>query len=147
MSDSKSTPSSQSNLSSAFAKVYDALILSRPWFAIFFLVVATALAGFYAQNYKVDASADALVLEGDEDLAFFREVGKRYAAEEFFIVAYQPKEDLFSEQSLNNISELVSDLEKIKGVSTVMSILDVPLLYSPKVSISSLMLGIKTLRD
>ena len=147
MSDSKSTPSSQSNLSSAFAKVYDALILSRPWVAIFFLVVATALAGFYAQNYKVDASADALVLEGDKDLAFFREVGKRYAAEEFFIVAYQPKEDLFSEQSLNNISELVSDLEKIKGVSTVMSILDVPLLYSPKVSISSLMLGIKTLRD
>jgi len=147
LSDSKSTPSSQSNLSSAFAKVYDALILSRPWFAIFFLVVATALAGFYAQNYKVDASADALVLEGDKDLAFFREVGKRYAAEEFFIVAYQPKENLFSEQSLNNISELVSDLEKIKGVSTVMSILDVPLLYSPKVSISSLMLGIKTLRD
>jgi len=147
LSDSKFTPSSQSNLSSAFAKVYDALILSRPWFAIFFLVVATALAGFYAQNYKVDASADALVLEGDEDLAFFREVGKRYAAEEFFIVAYQPKEDLFSEQSLNHISELVSDLEKIKGVSTVMSILDVPLLYSPKVSISSLMLGIKTLRD
>lgn len=147
MSDSKSTPSSQSNLSSAFAKVYDALILSRPWVAIFFLVVATALAGFYAQNYKVDASADALVLEGDKDLAFFREVGKRYAAEEFFIVAYQPKENLFSEQSLNNISELVSDLEKIKGVSTVMSILDVPLLYSPKVSISSLMLGIKTLRD
>ena len=138
---------SRSILSSAFAKVYDAIILSRPWLIIFLLTVTTALAGFYAQNYKVDASADALVLEGDKDLAFFREVGKRYAAEEFFIVAYQPKEDLFSEQSLNNISELVSDLEKIKGVSTVMSILDVPLLYSPKVSISSLMLGIKTLRD
>ena len=138
---------SRSILSSAFAKVYDAIILSRPWLIIFLLTVTTALAGFYAQNYKVDASADALVLEGDKDLAFFREVGKRYAAEEFFIVAYQPKEDLFSEQSLNNISELVSDLERIKGVSTVMSILDVPLLYSPKVSISSLMLGIKTLRD
>ena len=138
---------SRSILSSAFAKVYDAIILSRPWLIIFLLTVTTALAGFYAQNYKVDASADALVLEGDKDLAFFREVGKRYAAEEFFIVAYQPKEALFSEQSLNNISELVSDLERIKGVSTVMSILDVPLLYSPKVSISSLMLGIKTLRD
>ena len=138
---------SRSILSSAFAKVYDAIILSRPWLIIFLLTVTTALAGFYAQNYKVDASADALVLEGDKDLAFFREVGKRYAAEEFFIVAYQPKEALFSEQSLNNISELVSDLEKLKGVSTVMSILDVPLLYSPKVSISSLMLGIKTLRD
>jgi predicted RND superfamily exporter protein len=134
-------------LSSVFAKVYDSVILSRPWLIIFLLALVTALAGFYAQNYKVDASADALVLEGDKDLAFFREVGKRYAAEEFFIVAYQPKEDLFSEQALKNISTLVADLEKVQGVSTVMSILDVPLLYSPKVSISSLMLGIKTLRD
>ena len=153
MSDSRSHLSSSSNLSSssrlssAFAIVYDAVILSRPWLIIFLLTVVTALAGFYAQNYKVDASADALVLEGDKDLAFFREVSKRYAAEEFFIVAYQPQEDLFSEQSLNNISNLVADLEKVEGVSTVMSILDVPLLYSPKISISSLMLGIKTLRD
>ena len=133
MSDSRSNLPARSNLSSAFAKIYDTLILSRPWLVIFLLTVVTALAGFYAQNYKVDASADALVLEGDKDLAFFREVGKRYAAEEFFIVAYQPQEDLFSEQSLNNISNLVADLEKVDGVSTVMSILDVPLLYSPKV--------------
>ena len=82
---------STSNLSSIFAKFYHSIILSRPWLILFLLAAITTLAGFYAQNYKVDASADALVLEGDEDLAFFREVSKRYAAEEFFIVAYQPK--------------------------------------------------------
>ena len=114
---------------------------------LFLLAAITALAGFYAQNYKVDASADALVLEGDEDLAFFREVSKRYAAEEFFIVAYQPKTYLFADETLENLSQLVSDLETIDGVSTVMSILDVPLLYSPRVSIGSLIAGVKTLRD
>lgn len=138
---------STSSQSSAFAKIYDAVILSRPWLVLFLLTLVTATAGFYAQNYKVDASADALVLEGDEDLAFFREVSKRYAAEEFFIVAYQPKDYLFSEGVLENLSELVADLQQLEGVSTVMSVLDVPLLYSPKVSIASLIAGVKTLRD
>ena len=138
---------STSSQSSAFAKIYDAVILSRPWLVLFLLTLVTATAGFYAQNYKVDASADALVLEGDEDLAFFREVSKRYAAEEFFIVAYQPKDYLFSESVLENLSELVADLQQLEGVSTVMSVLDVPLLYSPKVSIASLIAGVKTLRD
>ena len=123
------------------------MILSRPWLILFLLAAITALAGFYAQNYKVDASADALVLEGDEDLAFFREVSKRYAAEEFFIVAYQPKTYLFADETLEDLSQLVRDLEAIDGVSTVMSILDVPLLYSPRVSIGSLIAGVKTLRD
>ncbi|MDB2410068.1 MMPL family transporter [Pseudomonadales bacterium] len=138
---------STSNLSSIFAKFYHSIILSRPWLILFLLAAITALAGFYAQNYKVDASADALVLEGDEDLAFFREVSKRYAAEEFFIVAYQPKTYLFADETLENLSQLVSDLETIDGVSTVMSILDVPLLYSPRVSIGGLIAGVKTLRD
>ena len=138
---------STSSQSSAFAKIYDSLILSRPWLILFLLTIVTATAGFYAQNYKVDASADALVLEGDEDLAFFREVSKRYAAEEFFIVAYQPKDYLFSESVLKNLSELVADLQQLEGVSTVMSVLDAPLLYSPKVSIASLIAGVKTLRD
>ena len=138
---------STSNLSSIFAKFYHSIILSRPWLILFLLAAITALAGFYAQNYKVDASADALVLEGDEDLAFFREVSKRYAAEEFFIVAYQPETYLFADETLEDLSQLVSDLETIDGVSTVMSILDVPLLYSPRVSIGGLIAGVKTLRD
>lgn len=138
---------STSSQSSAFAKIYDAVFLSRPWLIIFLIAAVAVLAGFYAQNYKVDASADALVLEGDEDLAFFREVSKRYAAEEFFIVAYQPKDYLFSNNVLEDLSELVADLQQLEGVSTVMSILDVPLLYSPKVSIASLIAGVKTLRD
>ena len=138
---------STSNLSSIFSKFYHSIILSRPWLILFLLAAITALAGFYAQNYKVDASADALVLEGDEDLAFFREVSKRYAAEEFFIVAYQPETYLFADETLEDLSQLVSDLETIDGVSTVMSILDVPLLYSPRVSIGGLIAGVKTLRD
>lgn len=130
-----------------FAKWYDTIILSRPWLLIFLLAALTVFAALQAQKTKVDASADALVLEGDEDLEFFREVGKRYAAEEYFIIAYQPKAYLFADQTLEKLRLLVADLQQVEGVSSVMSILDVPLLYSPKLSISDLSSTIKTLRD
>ena len=138
---------SLTNGSSKFAKFFDAVILSRPWLIILLLTALTVVAGYHAQNYKVDASADALVLEGDKDLEFFREVGKRYAAEEYFIIAYQPKDYLFADNTLSLLAKLIEDLQQVDGVSSVMSVLDVPLLYSPKASISDLVSGIKTLRE
>ncbi len=130
-----------------FIRVYQAVFLARPKITVAVLFLLSLVAAFFAQNYKVDASADALVLEGDEDLAFFREVGKRYAAEDFFIIAYQPKTALLSDQSLFHLAALVDDLGSIDGVSSVMSILDVPLLYSPKLTMRDLGSSLKSLRS
>lgn len=130
---------------STFVRYYNAGILSHPWLVILVLLVITAVTGFYAQNYKVDASADSLVLEGDDDLGFFREVGKRYASEDYLIIAYQPKKGLLEVDSLVALDDLVDELEHVDGVSSVTSVLDVPLLYSPKVSITELSSEIKTL--
>lgn len=130
-----------------FMRFYQAVVLARPKVTVALLILLSLVAAFFAQNYKVDASADALVLEGDEDLAFFREVGKRYAAEDFFIIAYQPKKALLSEQSLSALAALVDDLGAIRGVSSVMSVLDVPLLYSPKLTMRDLGSSLKTLRN
>ncbi|MCH1488197.1 MAG: MMPL family transporter, partial [Pseudomonadales bacterium] len=90
--------------------------------------------------------ADSLVLEGDEDLEFYREVGKRYASEEFLLVAYQPKAALLSDETLALLQKLADDLAQINGVASVMSILDVPLLYSPKASLSSIADTVRTLK-
>jgi len=81
----------------AFARLYEKIILSHPWLVIILLVLLTSIFAMHASDYKVDASADSLVLEGDEDLEFYREVGKRYASEEFLLVAYQPKAALLSD--------------------------------------------------
>ena len=78
-------------------RFYQAIVLARPKVTVVFLILLSLVAAFFAKNYKVDASADALVLEGDEDLAFFREIGKRYAAEDFFVIAYQPQQGLLSQ--------------------------------------------------
>ena len=128
-------------------RFYQAIVLARPKVTIAFLILLSLVAAFFSQNYKVDASADVLVLEGDEDLAFYREIGKRYAAEDFFVIAYQPKQGLLSQQSLSALAALVDDLGSVNGVSSVMSVLDVPLLYSPKLTMSDLGSPLKTLRN
>src|SRR5690606_28514796 len=50
-------------------------------------------------------------------------------------VTFTPKEDLFSDASLKLLRELQDDLAEIEGVSSINSILNVPLLFSPKRSL------------
>lgn len=121
-------------------------IVGRPWFAGLLIVVLCFLAASQAAKFKVDASADALVLEGDEDLEFYREAIKKFGSSEFLLLAYELDEPILSDETLLSIDALVKDLQKVQGVQSVVSILDVPLLYSPKVSIAELGGGLSTLR-
>ncbi len=89
-------------------------------------------------KFKLDASADSLVLENDEDLRYFRSINKIYGTEDFLIITYSPFEDLLSENSLDGIKNLKKDLLQLPRIKNIVSILDVPLLMSPVVRISEL---------
>lgn len=128
-------------------KFYSDVLLRYPAFVAVLLLAVVALFGIHATNYKVDASADTLVLEGDEDLEFYREISRRYESEDFLVIAYQPNDDLLDDTTLAALADLVAALEVVNGVSSVISILDVPLLYSPKIAISEIAKGIPTLRN
>lgn len=99
---------------------------------IAFLLVAAA-AGL--PRFKLDASAESLTLEHDEDLSYFRDISKNYGSGDSLIVTFTPEGDLFSEDSLRLLRQLQSDLAEIEGISSINSILNVPLLYSPKQSL------------
>ena len=133
----------------AFIKWYDRWILQHP---LVVLALCLAVIGGLATqlgNIKLDASADSLVLEGDADLEFFRENARRYSSEEFLIVTVQPPGDLLGDDSLATIRGLRDELAEIEGVSSVTSILDVPLLASPPISLSDVTAseGMPTLSD
>lgn len=89
-------------------------------------------------QFKLDASSDSLTLEHDKDLDYFREVSKHYRSGDFLVVTFKPKQDLFDDASLALMQELKQDLSEVQGVRGINSILDVPLLYSPKQSISEI---------
>lgn len=127
--------------------VYQQLVIERPWLPLCALLLFCCGAFYYAQNFKVDASADALVLEGDEDLEFYRGVIERFGTSEFLVIAYELVDPITSDESLSALDALAGDLAALDGVDGVVSILDVPLLYSPKVALSSISKGLKTLRN
>lgn len=106
------------------------------------LTIAMALG---LPRFKLDASADSLTLEHDEDLTYYRQIAKSFQSGDFLIVTFRPKEDLFSDSSLKLLSDLKSDLSSIEGVSKINSMLNAPLLYSPKQNISDVVKKPRTL--
>ena len=120
-------------------KLYEKIVLQHPWCAIVSVFVLTIAMAAGLPNFKLDASADSLTLERDDDLNFSREVVKRYGSDNFLIVTFSPiKGDLFDKSNLDTLQSLRSDLTQIKGIENVLSMLDVPLLYSPKIDITDL---------
>ena len=72
---------------SAFLALYQRIIIDHPWRAIVLVLAATLTMSLGLPNFKLDASADSLTLEYDEDLNYFREVSKRYGSDNFLIIS------------------------------------------------------------
>ncbi len=111
------------------------------------LLIALLLIGMAAglPRFKLDASSESLTLEHDGDLDVFREISQRYRTGDFLVVTFTPYEDLFSDTTLATLEGLRDDLLEIEGVASINSILDVPLLYSPKLSLTDIAKGPPTL--
>ena len=123
----------------AFLALYQRIIIDHPWRAIVLVLAATLLMSLGLPNFKLDASADSLTLEYDEDLNYFREVSKRYGSDNFLIITFSPKSgDLLDQENLNILDSISNQLQEISGIEATISLLDVPLLYSPKIRISDL---------
>ena len=129
--------------------LYEKLILSKPWLSLLLTLAVIGALATQIPNFRLDASSDSLVLEGDQSLKYYREISKRYGSEEFLLVIYQPRDDLLSDKVLANLERLRGELAALEGVSSVVSILDIPLLQSPQVSLQEVAGGdgLRTLRS
>ena len=72
-----------------------------------------------------------------------------YGAEEFLIITWRPPGELLADASLNTLRQMRDELAGVEGVSSVTTILDVPLLQSPPISLSDVGAdaGLPTLSD
>ena len=126
-------------MSKALLALYQRTIIDRPWQAIAFVLAVTLLMGMGLPNFKLDASADSLTLEYDEDLNFFREVSKRYGSDNFLIITFSPNSgDILDNKNLETLSSISKNLNNIQGIDSTLSLLDAPLLYSPKITVGDL---------
>ena len=61
------------------ARLYSHSVFERPKLVIVMLLALVVFFAWHAQNFRLDASADSLLLENDPDLEFSREINNRYA--------------------------------------------------------------------
>lgn len=126
--------------------IYEKLILRRPVLAILAIVLIAVVMAFGLVGLKLDASLDSLTLENDDALADYRESIQRYGSSDFLVVTYKPHNgDLFDDESLQTLKEMSDALRGIEGIGEVTSILNVPLLYSPKIKVEQLKEAPRTL--
>ena len=125
-------------MSSRLFKIYQNIVIEHPVISLGLLFLVAAFFAFQGPNFKLDASAESIVLENDQDLRYYRSIREVYGSDDFVIITYTPDEDLLSPNSLSALKSLRDELAQLERVNTVVTILDVPLLNSPKVSISEL---------
>ncbi|MED5388851.1 MAG: MMPL family transporter [Pseudomonadota bacterium] len=128
--------------------LYCRVVLAHPVFWLVCLALLCGISAWQARDFKIDASADSLVLENDEALQYYRKISKRYGGSDFLIITYTPSgAPLFERDTLAHLQALQNDLKAVDRVSSVYSMLDVPLLFSPQVEFSDLANDYRTLTD
>ncbi len=133
---------------SRFGRAYDEIVLGHPKSLLIALSLIFLFFAYHARNFKLDASADSLVLEDDTDLIQYNRTIDRYQLKDFLFITFEPTEGLFTRSSLNTLAELRDRLESLDDVDAILSILDVPLVLGADMDIADLSIdALKTIRD
>ena len=130
-----------------FSRHYNHWTVLRPWPLLIVLLLVLMVLGWHARDFRLDASADSLLLENDQDYKVFRDLSERYQSKSFLVVALVPEQGVFATSTLKRVDKLVLDLEEVPGISSVVSLLDVPLLAQGEGSLTELAGNYRTLRD
>jgi len=129
------------------AGLFDRVVLAHPRTVLLCLAAVVALLGYQARHFRLDASADTLLLEDDEDLKYSRQLDERYGGKEWLVLTYAPQGGVFSPESLEALGQLRGDLSELDRVESVQTVLDVPLLDGPAASVDELTSELPTLES
>jgi predicted RND superfamily exporter protein len=100
----------------------------------------------FSTNFKLDASADSLILENDKDLLTYRDTVERYSTKEFIVMTYSPRQGkIFDKNNLLLIKNLKEKLLSVKNISSVISVVDVPLVESSEVPLIEMANNVPTI--
>ena len=123
------------------------MLVSAPKLSLALALILCAFLCAFAPKLAIDASTQTLLLENDKDLELWRDITKRYKIPNTLVIAYTPNSDLLSQNCISTLAALSKDLAQIKGVKSVFSMLDAPLLLSSGLKFSDLLGTIPTLKD
>ena len=126
-------------------KIYNKFIIDYSKITIFLIILVLGFSLFQSKKFNLDASSDALLLEGDKDLQYLREINERYGSKDFLVLTYTPVSDFLDDQTIINLKLLKSKISQLSWVEKVITVIDVPLLKSTDESLMDRIKNYKTL--
>ena len=130
-----------------FIHLYQNIVLKKPKIVIVFLIFALLGFGYFSKDFKLDASSDTLLIDGDPDLKYLKEINNRYGSKEFLVLTFTPNENIISNNSINNLLSLKYKIQSLDWVHNVITLLDIPLLNNSDAPLSERLKNFKTLKD
>ncbi len=129
------------------AHMYQNIVLKNPKAILMLLIITILSFGYYTKDFRLDASSETLLIDGDPDLAYLKEVSERYGSREFLILTYTPNEGMVTDTSINNLLSLKYKIQSLNWVHSVVTLLDIPLLSNSDAPLQERLESFKTLKD
>ena len=129
------------------AQMYQNLVLRNPKAVFILLIISFLSFGYYSKDFRLDASSETLLIDGDPDLAYLQEISERYGSKEFLILTYTPNEGMVTDSSMNNLLSLKYKIQSLDWVHSVITLLDIPLLSNSDEPLQERLESFKTLKD
>ena len=130
-----------------FAYLYEKTILKNPKSVFTVLLIILISFSYYSKDFRLDASSETLLIEGDPDLEYLREITDRYGSKEFLVLTYTPNEGMVTDTSVNNLLSLKYKIQSLDWVHSVITLLDIPLLNNSDAPLQERLESFKTLKD
>ena len=127
--------------------LYQNSVLKNPKSIFAILIIALLSFGYFSKDFRLDASSDTLLIEGDPDLEYLKEVTERYGSKDFLVLTFTPNEEMVSDASINNLLSLKYKIQSLDWVHSVITLLDIPLLDNSDAPLQERLENFKTLKD
>ena len=128
-----------------WSNIYKKIVTDFSKFTLALLAILVVFSLYHSKDFNLDASSDALLLEGDKDLKLLREVNERYGSKDFLVLTYSPVSSFTDKETILNLQLLKSKIEKLTWVHSVITVIDVPLLKSTDENLMDRLKNYKTL--
>ena len=129
------------------ADFYQKNIIEKPKIVFVVLLILLGFFGFFSKDFRLDASSETLLIEGDPDLEYLNEVTERYGSREFLVLTFTPKDSMISDNSFNNLLSIKYKIQSLDWIHNVVTLLDIPLLNSTDETLNEKLQNFSTLKS
>ena len=129
------------------SNIYKNIILKNPKTVLIFIILTALFFGYNSKDFRLDASSETLLIEGDPDLKYLQEINEKFGSKDFLVLTLTPYESIISDNVINNILSLKYKIQSLDWVHNVITILDIPLLDSSDEPLMDRIKNYRTLKD